>query len=473
MESVLSILSLILVPVILVCIWVPFRKPEQIENRIRLSILGGVFMRWLYGALMNAHVLQNDIGRFEDRDYGHLGYIYQLYTLGALPDASPIGRSQFYHPPLHHGISAGFLRICNGLGLDMANAAEYLQILSLLYGFATLLVIHGIAKQLHISAQGRLMIMVAAGFFPYGIMMGGAINNDPLATLLMLTAIYFTLKWYQDMSWQGIIGMALAIGLAMMSKLSGAMVAPAMAILMLSKAWKERTRWKRILGQFTCFAGIAFPLGLWHSITQLVKYDVPLGFVPSPSLESGQALTDFTNMQRFFDFKGALEYLPIRWNRFKGFVDHNIFTTMWKSGVFGEGDFLNKSTSMQMAATPLFWCVGILLVALLIGSIWFMYTDKQPIQNKILLAGSAIIILYMYFEFCLLYPFVCTMNIRYVMTAVYCMMLMLGAFMESLHGFCRSKGVKYLRIYRGVTGVFVSIYILGSVIMFWNLGMLL
>ncbi len=471
MEIVLGFLNLILLLAVWICIWIPFRKPEYIESRIRLCMLGGVFMRGFYGFLMNAHTLQNDIGSFQEQNYGHLGYIYQIYTEG-LPQVSPIGRSQFYHPPLHHSLAAGFLKVCNGLGLDMAEAAEYLQVLSLLYGFATLVVVHLIAKELGISAKGRLVIIMVASYFPYGIMMGGAINNDPLATLMMLSAVYFTLRWYHRMSWQDIVCMALAIGLAMMSKLSGAMIAPMMAWVMLRKAWQERAQWKKVLGQFACFGCIAFPLGLWHSVTQWLKYEVPLGFVPSPSLKSGQALMEFTEIQRFFDFQGALEYLPIRWNRFNGFVDHNIFTTMWKSGVFGEGDFLDTSISMKAAATPLFWCVGILLAALLVGSIWYLCADKQESAGKILLTGSAIIIFYMYFLFCLNYPFVCTMNIRYVMVAIYLMMIMLGAAVERLWRYCGEKGGKAQRIYGIATGVFATVYISGSVLMFWNLGML-
>jgi len=64
----------------------------------------------------------------------HAGYITYLLQHHQLPDFDPRGHWQFYHPPLHHMISALWLWLSEHVfGISNAAAQESLQTLSLFY----------------------------------------------------------------------------------------------------------------------------------------------------------------------------------------------------------------------------------------------------------------------------------------------------------------------------------------------------
>lgn len=432
-----------------------------------------IFMlRLFFQVLTQAHFFQNDVYGFNENEWGHLGYVYQLFTTGGIPDVNPMEHYQLYQPPLHYVICAGLVHVFQALGLELTGVDEYLQMLSLFYSVVTLVFIDKIGKQMNISEFGRFIIIGLCGFLPYGFIMSGALNNDPLMTLFMVMAVYFTMKWYQEPNFRNIIIMAVCIGCAMMSKVSGALVAPAMAVVMLMKAWQMRKEWLTILKQFVCFGCIAFPLGLWHPISRLIRYGMPIGFVPELDPALDQFIGNINKSDRFLNFEGALDKLSIQWGYGESFADYNIWTTLWKFGVFGETAFYDNNPVTQNVAMVTFYLTGILALALLAGTVLFLFARKQQVTNKILLIGSAGAIGIMFLKFCIMYPFICTMNIRYIMVAVYFMMIMLGA--GAATGLSkRTEGSKQALVYRGLVGTMLALYSIFSFLLYWNLQMLI
>ena len=124
-------------------------------------------------------------------------------------------------------------------------------------------------------------------------------------------ALYYTLVWYESPGYKNIVIMALCIGCAMMVKVSGALVAPAMAVLMLHKAWKEKEHWKTWLKQFACFGVISLPLGLWYSVLRYIQYGMPFGYVPYLSEELAQFIGTRPCWSRFFNFENAFRSLSL------------------------------------------------------------------------------------------------------------------------------------------------------------------
>ena len=61
---------------------------------------------------------------------GHMYYIMLLYKDFHLPDSAG---GQYYHPPLHHLISAVWLRVMDVFPLNAMQKIESLQILSFIY----------------------------------------------------------------------------------------------------------------------------------------------------------------------------------------------------------------------------------------------------------------------------------------------------------------------------------------------------
>ena len=210
--------------------------------------------------------------------------------------------------------------------------------------------------------------------------------------------------------------MTVCIGYAMMTKISGALAAPAMAFLMLYKAWKDRKQWMRYLKQFLCFGAVAFPLGLWYPLRQLVRYEMPLGYVPRIPETDGQFIGMYSKWQRFFDFENAFDWLSLRWNN-TAEIDYNIPVSLVKFAVFGEGNFYFINQVLMDTGTVLFWMTLVFMVLAAAAYILWIFMGKQAVPIKVFVSLTLAANLYSYVKFNLAYPYVCTMHIRYIMAA--------------------------------------------------------
>lgn len=400
------------------------------ENVITLVIFAAFMLRIFYVVLTMALLFQNDVTIFHPDCYGHLGYVYQLYTNGKLPEIDPTIAYEFYQPPLHYAISAVFLKIFAFLRLlpgDPRELEELLQVLPLSYSMMTVVFIDKIAAQMRLSPEGRLTVVCFAGFLPYSVMLGGSLNNDPLAILLMVMSIYYTFKWYENPNMKDILIMALCIGGAMMAKISSGLIAPAMAVLMLHRAWKDRKQWTVYLKQFVCFGLVAFPLGLWHSVYCFIKWRMPIGYAAYLDEDSVQFIGTHDKWSRFFDFNQAFDFLSVRMDYVHDFADYNIPVTLIKYATFGESRYYQASRLTHILGTGMFWTNAVLFVLMAVAFVvWCFFKDGRMMQKIFMLTGAAVS-LYSYMKFCIKYTHVCTMNVRYIMGAVYIGCIVIGA----------------------------------------------
>lgn len=427
------------------------------EDYVALILFGGFLARLFYAMMIPAHLLQNDLGWLEPDNYGHLGYVYHLFAQRGLPDVNPMEHYQYYQPPLHHAVSAVLTGLYSALGYEMAQVAEQLQMLSVMYGALTLIFLNKIGIRLGITAFGRGIAMGLASFLPFGIMTGAALNNDGLMLLLVTMALYYTLVWYRNPGYGSSAAMALCIGGAMMAKLSGALAAPAMALLMLHRAWRERAKWRDYLKQFLLFGAIAFPLGLWHSVLRFVQYGMPFGFVPSMARDNEQYIGMYGKWSRFLDFRGAFSNLSIGWSNVTG-ADHNIPVAVVKFAAFGEADYYRDNQAAHIVGTAMFWATFALLVLMAVAFVLWFFQRRYGRMERLFLGTVVIVHMCSYVMFCLSYPFVCTMNIRYVMAALNLVFLMLGAAAEGLRDRLsarRRRGTREM-VGLGLAGAYVA-----------------
>ncbi len=442
------------------------------ENTIALLIFGSFLIKLFYVVLTQAHIVQNDLEALDAKSFGHLGYVYQIYTTGRLPEVNPVGHYQFYQPPLHYIISALCMRLYSLFGIEFSSMDEILQVLPLFYTTAILVLINKIGRQLKCSLLGRCIAVGIAAFFPYSIFMGGAINNDTLTTLFMMLCVYATLKWYEKPNMKGVLIMAVCIGCAMMTKLSGAMIAPSMALVMLWRAWKDRSQWTVYLRQFVCFGLVAFPLGLWYSLLRWVQYRMPFGFVCAVSEEAKQFIGMYTKRQRFADYGYALNYLSLRWDNMNE-VDYNIPVSLVKFSVFNELDYYCSNHVTYSLGTIVFWATLVLFILLAAALAAWLFMKEYKAIDKVFMISGISVIMYAYVQFCFAYKHVCTMNVRYVMTAVYLGMLVLGAVVSGLQTRITSKSRTAGKIFSGLTGGIAALYMICSVLLMINLEVLL
>ena len=443
------------------------REGGVTENVIMIVIFAGFLLRIFYVVLTQATLYQNDTVAFHPEHQGHLGYIYQVFTHGRLPDIDPTEAYQFYHPPLYYTISAIFLRLFYLLRLLPENSLDWdetLQVLPLAYSMMTLVFVYKIAKQMKISCEGRLIAVCFAGFLPYSIMMSGALNNDSLATLFTVMCIYFTLKWYEKPDMKGILIMALCIGCAMMTKISTGMIAPAMAVLMLQRAWKDRKQWTVYLKQFTYFGLIAFPLGLWHSVYCYIKYRMPFQYAYYLGEDSVQYIGFHDKWSRLFDFERAFEFLAAREDYINDFADYNIPVTLIKYAVFGESRYYQASTLTNILGTALFWVTVALFISMVVlFVIWCFLKDGRLMQKVFMLTGVAVSLL-LYVRFCFRYTHVCTMNIRYIMGAYYIGCIMIAVTVSEIHKRIEKKSVTGGRVCKRIAIALPVLYAVAVVV---------
>lgn len=423
------------------------------ENVIMLVIFAAFMLRIFYTTLTMALLYQNDITIFHPDCFGHLGYVYRLYTDGKLPDVDPTTAYEFYQPPLHYAISAVYLKVLGLLRLlptAREELEEILQVLPMIYSMITIVYIDKIGKQLKLSLEGRLVAVCFAGFLPYSVMLGAALNNDPLAIMLMIMSIYYTLKWYEKPDMKGILIMALCIGCAMMAKISSGLIAPAIAVMMLHRAWKDRRQWKVYLKQFTCFGLLVFPLGLWYSIYCFIRYRMPIGYISDLSEDSLQYIGDHDKWSRFFDFTNAFDFLGVRMDYENLFADYNIPVTLIKFATFGESYYYQSSGLTNVLGTGMFWVNAVLFVLMAAAAvIWLFLKDGRRWQKIFLLTGAAVG-MYSYLKFCIRYPHVCTMNIRYIMCTVYIGCIVTAAAATGLQERIAGKSEAGGRIWKGI-----------------------
>lgn len=443
------------------CLWMEKGFSEEL---VMLIIFGAFLMRLFYAVMVQSHIYQNDIGELRPDATGHLGYIYSFYSTGCMPKVNPVEYYQYYQAPLFHIVSAVFVKLFDVIGYGMDEIQELLQIVSVMYGTLTLLFVNKVGIKLKVPVWSRAVVMGIVSFMPWGIIQGAALNNDGLMVLFGVMALYYTLVWYEEPKYRTILLMAVCIGCSMMTKISGALAAPAMAVLMLHKAWTERKKWMFYLKQFLCFGAAAFPLGLWYPLRQFILYRMPPGYVPRIPETDMQFIGMYSKWQRFFDFGGALESLSLRWNNTEA-VDYNIPVSLVKFAVFGEGDYYYINQVLTITGTILFWMTLIIGVLGAVLYVLWLFIGRQTAVQKVFVSAILAVSLFSYVKFNLAYPYVCTMHIRYIMLAVYFSFVVLGLFLgEAEERFLREKRMA-ARVLRCAAAAVAGLYMTAAVTM--------
>ena len=141
-----------------------------------------------------------------------------------------------------------------------------------------------------------------------------------------------------------IIFIAFSIGLGMFTKLTVGLIAPAVAAVFLVILIKNPKNFKKLILQFVTFGIICIPIGLFWSIRNFVKYDIPLGYVPALSENSGQYI-DKSPLKRFFDFSLYQISSPFTQWEWDGanYNEFNPVIALMKNAMFDEETFFKKN----------------------------------------------------------------------------------------------------------------------------------
>jgi len=407
------------------------------QNIVLLIFAAGFILRLdyvLYTTLTEIYrIRQHDVYDFGGGK-GHSGYIEFFYENGfKLPDFDPTTKAQFYHPPLHHFLAALWMRLLTTFGASYSRAVSSIQFLPLFYSSCCMIVCERLFTKLKIEGLGKILAVSIVAFHPTMILFSGSINNDCLALLFTMLAVYFTVVWYQEPTTRNILMLALSIGLGMSTKLSVALVAFPIAAVFLMKLVSEKKKSYEYIGQYCVFGLLCIPLGMWFYVRNFIKYKVSFTYVPRLSDTSDQYIGDRSVYERLFD----LSYHPFdnvflnRVSTHSDYFEYNPFVSIIKTSMFGEYRY-NK--------VPMFFCktlliLNVLMIAFSIAAFVYCLIKKSKYLDnttKLLFGGYQILMFVNFITFCFDYPHNCSMDFRYIVPTMIIGAMFIGMFVNKL-----------------------------------------
>ena len=392
---------------------------------IAVLIALGIAIRFVYVLYTGVVDRQHDVGDFT-ANIGHAGYIKYWYENGLkLPDFDVRSYWQYYHPPFHHMTMAVLLKLLTMLGVSFNKASEATQMLPMLYSSLTMIVSYKIFRMVRLKGNPLIAATAIICFHPTFIIFGGSFNNDMLLMLFMMSAILWGLRWYREPTFGNIIPLAFCIGLGMMTKLSGWMVAPAVAFVFLVILIKNIKKPLKYIGQYALFGVICVPLGVWWQVRNLIKFKIPLTYVPDLGTNSVMYSGNMPLVQRLFSFgNGQLDFVYGSITLVGApYNEYNPTLGLFKTAMFDEcANSINDVHFPQIHITGpiLFWISVVLFLICFVCFIVSMIRKSEYINGVerfyfVLLFG---VILVSYYMFCIAYPLSCTFNIRYAMPLI-------------------------------------------------------
>ncbi len=348
---------------------------------------------------------------------GHIGYIEYICKNRGLPDFNPTSRWSFYNPPAFHSAAAIFLRFALSLGLPEATAWEFVQYLPFLCITVTVIAAYLLFKEFKIEGAVAFLSVALLSFHPSLTHQALALNNDAPALMLTVLAVYFAVRWYRTQALRTLVCVAICVGLGMMTKLTVALIAPPIAIILLYKFFKEKT-YLRHVKHFSIFAVICAPLGLFWPIRNAILYDMPLNYVQSLPETSkqfigGHSFADRFGLPAFSDFLRTEASFSSAHEL--GFADHNLWSQTLRSSLFDDNALTLKTGTQEFLASALMIVTILLALAVTALTVIGLIRAKRtaPVL-RIAVAAASLLLLLNFLKFCVDYPFTCTIHFRYI-----------------------------------------------------------
>lgn len=411
-------------------------EPQKETRAFAIIMLTSMLLRLFYICYISVYDMQHDVGS-PTEPYGHLGYIAYLMQAGHLPDFDVREAFQFWHPPVHHGICALFLGMVWKIVPSLQGNYEPLQILPFLYVTISLWLVWKILKLWGYCGGEALFPFLIIAFNPTFVILSGSVNNDPLCVMFMILAVYFAVMWYRTPKYSLITGCALAIGLGMSTKGTAALVAAPVAFIFLIKLWKERMK---IFGQLVTFAVMVFPLGLWWYIRNYVAFGVPVNYIYYTDTDAIGYLGYMPAWKRMLDFDIHYFSFENLYLQFEGkYTDKNPIIGLLKTVVFGQWRY-NYNPYIKILAYALLVAWIVLVIVALSAIVSFVKRRKTYCIESAGIVIFFLMQLISYYYFCITYPFVWTMDIRYAVPILLCISLFLAEFMD------KKKRYRYLTV---------------------------
>lgn len=366
--------------------------------------------------LRTAYILYTPIERRQhdmEENAGHLAYIETIYETGNLPEHN---RWQFYQQPLHHIISAIWLKVNIACGIDLQEAEEGIQFLTAIYSSLIMIITYCILRELKIEDKFKILIMAVISAHPTFILLSGSINNDILMIMFTFFSLLYLIKWNKNPDIKNTIILAFGVALGALSKISSTIIAVPIIYVFINrfiKDYSEKSDNKKIIKdyatKFIIFGIIALGIGLLFSARNMVKFGQSIFYVPDPGMSVYCGYRKWTDRLNIF----SSEWLAMYCHPYR---DCNIFAYVVKSSLFGEfnADNLGKM-SLEKA---LIICNIILIIYSLIALIKIIAKKEDKDENIKMFIIFWITQIAMFTFGNVTKPYGCTMDFRYIVPTI-------------------------------------------------------
>ena len=340
-----------------------------------------------------------------------------------------------------------------------------------------LVTIYLILKHINIKGIPLYTALILVAFHPSFILLSGSVNNDCLSVALICVSLLAALKWSEKPSFKraGLIG--LFVGLAMMAKLSSALVAIPIALILISRYIKDfKKEKKNYTLQFLLLGIIAFPLGLGYQIKNYFSFGVPITYVQELGTDIDQYIGGGSLLQRLFDFSPFQLSRPfLSWASWGdgGYNEYNPLIALFKTSMFEESICeitFPRGTFISFIAYLLFWVSIAIALYATVSMVITVYKKLKTNPREMVLLGSMWLITFCsYYSMCADYPFVCTMSFRYATPLI----LMGAIFVGYMQGsFLEKKKKGYTIAAYSVLGVSILFAFLSVIAYFRITGLI-
>lgn len=318
-----------------------------------------------------ADITKLNLKNFGIQIEGHYGYIlYLVNNFPTLPDFDPRSFWQFGHPPLHHLISAVWLKIHSLFFIQYDIEFENIQILTLFYSGCIIILTYKLLKEMYLEKLAFIIPFLIICFHPQLVLLSGSANNDILCFTFSLAAILFAVKWYKEPLAKNMIYLVIFMSAAVMTKLFGFVLLPAIFLLFILKFVKAKNNKHKIIKQIILFCCIFFPLAFFWPLYIHIKYGTPLFLV------SGQ---DFFYKQEQGLLSLCKDMVNIDSTDFQTIfiIDRNIsfLIAILKSSIFGEYNY--PYTSRVVATAFVLFYSNFILIIVSLFSMFFCILKKN------------------------------------------------------------------------------------------------
>lgn len=404
------IMRLMLTCTALYCGYSAYKGKLTAEKLIFLILLVGIILRSGYTIYTHAFVRGYDIGIADETGVGHWGYLDHIMK-GELPQSNEY---QFYQPPFYYMLSGVFIKAAMILrhSSTWGDFMYMAQTVSCTASSIGLVMLTGIMDELKIDKKTQIIPALLTAVYPAQILTAGRMNNDAVVFMFMILSLYFTVRWAKEQKLSSVIGIALSIGLGMMTKINCGIVALITAPVMLYSLYKrirEKNNVRDIIIQLEVFAIIVFPLGLWYPIRNLIRFNQPLGYVHL----LGEGSVVYTGGASFAD-----RWIKIPFNFIKApYMNMGDDTSVWmaliKTGVHGEFSYDGLS---QFLAWSLDYAHILLLILCIVSVAAVMLRSRSESKPaKYACLSVWLIQAISYIAFNVSYPYSCSADFRYVL----------------------------------------------------------